>query len=75
MRLYLVGHDYKYAAEQMLLTMVPDERPEYPEGEPSGDRAELRLSRGAHRTTASCVLCLGGKRFHGIRSSLSRKPG
>ena len=30
MRLYLSGHDYKYAVEQMLLTLFPDERPEYP---------------------------------------------
>ncbi len=69
MRLYLIGHDYKYAAEQMLLTLFPGERPEYPAGPPSGDRAELRLSRGAHRTTASCILCLGGERFYGRASA------
>lgn len=28
MNLYLIGHDYRYAAEQMLLTLFPDERPE-----------------------------------------------
>ena len=27
MNLYLIGHDYRYAAEQMLLTLFPDERP------------------------------------------------
>ena len=41
MRLYLIGHEYKYAVEQMLLTMLPGERPEYPEGRPSGDRMEI----------------------------------
>ena len=25
MKLYLYGHDYKYAVEQMLLTLYPDE--------------------------------------------------
>ena len=59
MKLYLYGHDYKYAAEQMLLTMFPGERPEYPEGRPAGDRMELRLSRGEKFTTASCKLVLG----------------
>ena len=29
MLLCLQGHDYKYAAEQMLLTLFPEERPEY----------------------------------------------
>lgn len=65
MRLYLYGHTYKYAVEQMLLTMFPQERPEYPEGKPAGDRMEIRLSRGGHYTTASCVLHRGGERFHG----------
>lgn len=31
MKLYLYGHDYKYAAEQMMLSLYPSERPEYPE--------------------------------------------
>ena len=44
MRLYFYGHDYKYAAEQMLLSLYPSERPEYLVGEPAGDRVELRLS-------------------------------
>ena len=38
MRLYFTGHDYKYAAEQMLLTLFPEQRPEYPEGKPDSDR-------------------------------------
>ena len=31
MKLYLKGHDYKYAAEQMMLMLFPGQRPEYPE--------------------------------------------
>jgi oxygen-independent coproporphyrinogen III oxidase len=55
-KLYLIGHDYKYAAEQILLTMFPDERPEYPEGKPEGERMEIKLSRGSKYVTATCAL-------------------
>ena len=75
MRLYLFGHTYKYAVEQMLLTMFPSERPEYPEGKPTGDRMEIRLSRGAQRTTASCVLHQGPYRFSGRASAGNGRLG
>ena len=65
MRLYLHGHDYKYAAEQMLLSLYPSERPEYSEGRPEGDRVELSLSRGASYVTASCKLVSGENVYHG----------
>lgn len=65
MKLYLYGHNYKYAVEQMLLTIFPDQRPEYPEGKPAGDRLEIRLSRGEKYTTAVCALYLGEERFRG----------
>ena len=70
MKLYLIGHDYKYAAEQMLLTLYPEQRPEYPEGRPEGERIELRLSRGEKLTTASCKLVIDGKIYHG-RAAIS----
>ena len=35
MKLYLFGHDYRYAVEQSLLTLFPDQRPEYPDEDPS----------------------------------------
>lgn len=65
MKLYLRGHDYKYACEQMLLMLFPAERPEYPDGKPEGERCELRLSRGEKMVTATCRLYLGGERFGG----------
>ena len=43
MRLYFSGHDCRYAAEQSLLMLFPGEKPEYPEGSPSGERCELRV--------------------------------
>ena len=65
MKLYFFGHDYKYAAEQILLTMFPSERPEYPSGKPEGDRMEIRLSRGAQYITATCALHRGDSVWHG----------
>ena len=65
MKLYLHGHDYKYATEQMLLSLYPAERPEYPEGKPEGERAEISLSRGEKFTTSVCKLCIDGKVFYG----------
>ena len=68
MNLYLIGHDYRYAAEQMLLTLFPDERPEYPDGRPTGDRAELRLMSGTKVTTVTCVLVYHGQTANGRTS-------
>lgn len=65
MKLYLHGHEYKYAVEQMLLTLFPEERPEYPEGAPVGEGMETRLSHGARYTTATCTLRFDGAVGHG----------
>jgi len=65
LKLWLLGHDYKYAVEQMLLTMFPEERPEYPEGRPAGDGMRIRLSTGERLATASCSFTRGGKTYHG----------
>lgn len=61
MDLYLIGHDYKYAAEQMLLTLYPDRRPVYPAHAPAGDRAEIALD-GAE---AVCRLTEKGAAYEG----------
>ena len=68
MKLFLYGHEYKYAVEQMLLTLFPDERPVYPDGKPEGERMEIRLSKGNQSVTASCLLVLDGKRSVGRAS-------
>ena len=65
MRLYLHGHEYKYAVEQMLLTMFPAERPEYPDGKPEGERLEISLSHTAQRTTACCTLHINSSIYKG----------
>ncbi len=61
MDLYLTGHNYRYAVEQMLLTLYPAQRPVYPEGTPTGDRAEIALADGE----AVCRLVLGRKTCEG----------
>ena len=81
MKLYFKGHDYKYAAEQMLLTMFPQERPEYPQVQagnervkPEGDRMELSLSAGEKYTTAVCSLYREGRLFRS-RAAAAVLPG
>ncbi|MDO4989709.1 MAG: coproporphyrinogen dehydrogenase HemZ [Eubacteriales bacterium] len=73
MRLYLSGHEYKYAVEQMLLTLFPDERPEYPEGEPEGKRMEIRLSRTNATTGASCAYYVGRNVWRGAARTANGK--
>ncbi len=64
MKLYFHGHNYKYAVEQMLLTLFPSRRPKYPSVPPGpGDSwASLRLTRGAVWITASAEVCVEGAR-------------
>ena len=73
MKLYFNGHDYKYAAEQMLLTLFPDQRPEYPD-RPLGkeeDGLTLTLSQGRRWVTASACLCWQGVRHTARRRGLA----
>ena len=58
MKLYLRGHDYRYAVEQMMMTLFPGQRPEYPEGEPVGDcpAACVILAETADTLTARATL-------------------
>lgn len=72
-KLYFDGHDYRYAVEQMLLTLFPDERPEYPSGPSEGERMEIRLRRAAKYTTAVCVLQRGGY-FRGTARAKNAAP-
>ena len=65
MKLYLKGHDYKYATEQMLLTLFPGERPSYPD-RPAGegeDSLTLSRPRGGRWATARAGLTRDGRRW------------
>ena len=69
MKLYLKGHDYKYAAEQMLLTLFPDQRPEYDDQPPAAgeDHLVLSLSRGELWATATARLTYHGQSYGASR--------
>lgn len=63
MKLYLVDHNFRYAVEQMLLTLFPDERPEYPttpQGE-EDDYVKIALLVGDTQARATCRMRRGGK--------------
>ena len=65
MKLICRGHEYRYAVEQMLLTLFPDERPEYADAA-EGDRIELTMRRSKTRVTASCLLVKDGRGTRGL---------
>ena len=69
MKLYNRGHDYKYAAEQMLLTLFPTERPEYADAPPAPgeDALVLSLSRGETWATATAALTWNGAEYRAAR--------
>ena len=65
MKLYLRGHDYKYAAEQMLLTLFPGQRPLYPAEPPAEgeDFLVLTLTRENGRAEGEAQLRWQGKTY------------
>lgn len=71
MELFLFDNDYKYAVEQIMLMLFPDERPVYPDAPTGADRAQVRLCRGRVRDTAVCRLYRGGAEYTG-RAAVER---
>ena len=69
MLLTLSGHDYKYAVEQILLMLYPDERPVYGSGtapdSAAGRSAAVRLTLGGTWATASTKILSEGGVYHG----------
>ena len=63
MYLTFQGHDCRYAAEQMLLTLFPEERPQYAVGPvpPEADHAFLRLTQDGERLTAEAQVRWQGR--------------
>jgi len=66
MELRLIGHDYKYAVEQSLLTLFPGNKPEYPEKSSKGDCITVRCSRGEVWTSMTTVIRKDGRRGSGM---------
>jgi len=75
MQLRFVGHNYKYAVEQIMLTLFPNERPLY-DGSVGTETlsAEVRLSYGARYSTAVTILYYEGKPFRGTARITSPDP-
>ena len=71
MKLYFQGHNYNYAVEQMMMTLFPGQRPEYPEGEPDGSfpAARVTLTENAHTLTAHTTLWWEGGVHEAERSA------
>lgn len=62
MKLELAGHNEKYALEQSLLALFPDERPVYGEISPEDTRyAVVTMDEGAERVAFTTELCFDGK--------------
>ncbi len=63
MKLYLKGHDYKYAAEQIMMAVLPDTRPEYSDTKPEDgeDWAQVSLNIGGTYAAAVTQLSWKGK--------------
>ena len=65
MELFLVGHTYKYAAEQSMLILYPNERPVYPDAPSGGNAATLTLRRGKKFASCVCELSVDGVKSRG----------
>ncbi len=60
MNICLINNDYKYAAEQIMLTMFPGEKPEFTDS-PGDEGTVISLCEGQKFDTAVCQLSLGGR--------------
>jgi len=71
MKLYLQGHDYRYAVEQMMMTLFPGQRPEYPESDPQGDSPAAQVSYKERDgvLTAQATLWWESGEYHGQRTA------
>ena len=67
MNLYLIGHDDRYAVEQLQMQLFPDEPTRFCESPFSGDGAISALHRGKTWLTATAVLKRGGKTVRAMR--------
>ncbi len=67
MKLYLCGHDDRYAIEQLQLVLFPEETMEPVDAPFDGDGAVSKLSQGKTWLTATACITLGGKTARALR--------
>lgn len=72
MKITLKNNNCKYAAEQMLLTLYPSEKPEFCDDARGENSLVISLSEGKKFTTAFCRLIRGGRTYTG-RCAVLRK--
>ena len=65
MEIFLIGHAYKYAAEQSMLILYPNERPVYPETPSGGNAVWLTIRRGGKFASCVCALSVDGVKSRG----------
>ncbi len=65
MKLYLIGHDYKFAIEQMLFTLFPGEPPLHPKTPPAPGESALvsQLDWKERDAHCSATLLWGGQKY------------
>lgn len=66
MKLRLIGHNSRYAMEQLSLILFPQEKIEYVETDFTGDGAVSTLSEGSHWLTATAKITRGGVTARGV---------
>ncbi|MBO5797895.1 MAG: coproporphyrinogen dehydrogenase HemZ, partial [Clostridia bacterium] len=69
MKLYYLGHNCLFAVEQMLFTLFPGEKPEYPEGDPQPheNSAVVSATYEGSQVTATTRLHKNGATHGGVR--------
>ncbi|MDD6023466.1 MAG: coproporphyrinogen dehydrogenase HemZ [Oscillospiraceae bacterium] len=65
MKLRLIGHDSRYALEQIMLVLFPQEKVEFTEEPFRGDGVISRLSQGKRWLTATAKITRQGRTVHG----------
>lgn len=61
MKLYLLGHDHKYAVEQIMLALFPAERPEYPDAPPAEGESWVRVELDGANAVCRVELSANGR--------------
>ena len=72
MELFLINNDYKYAVEQIMFMLFPEESAIYPQKASGGLKAEVKLSEGEKFVTVTTVISnASGESFRG-RAAVSK---
>ena len=68
MKLYLTGHNYRYAVEQIMLALFPSARPEYPDGDPAPEDDCARVELSEDPALCRVALQVNGRKTEATQS-------